>query len=134
MIDRRTFFASLAAICALPQSAKAYSAISFSPAVWRDVGKSDQVIILNYRASWSFTCDMKASILEMLLNENEAYRAITFVEVDWDTFGQSVLTQKLKVERNSTLLVLKNGREVARLEADPQERRIRALLDTALVA
>lgn len=133
-MNRRTFLLSAPALCLLPQASQAYSAEPFSPALWKDLRETSDVIVMNYRASWSLTCQMKADILRALLSKNADYRSLTFVEVDWDTFGRSVLTDRLGVKRNSTLLVMKNGRELARLEASPEERKIRRLLDQAVAA
>lgn len=133
-MNRRTLLLSASACLTLPTLARAYSPQTFSPALWSAISDSADVLILNYRASWSLTCQIKADILKKLLAENPDYRAIRFVDVDWDTFGPSQLTSRLRVERRSTLLVLKGGREVARLVAEPYERKIRALLDTALEA
>ena len=131
---RRQFLISSSALMLVPGFATAYPAETFSPDLWRDLREVDQVVILNFRASWSLTCQIKADILSTLLQNEPSYRRITFVDVDWDTFGPSVLTQRLKVNRRSTLLVMREGREIARLENEPYERRIRALLDKALAA
>ncbi len=131
---RRAFLQSTAAFTLTPALAQAYAAEPFSPALWRSLREGSGVVVLNYRASWSITCDLKADILAELMAQNPDYAALSFVEVDWDTFGPAQLTERLKVERNSTLLVLKGGREVARLVAEPYERSIRALLDKALAA
>ncbi len=132
-MHRRSFLLSSAAAC-VPSLAFAYPAEVFSPAVWRDLRQSDRVVILNYRASWSLTCQIKADLIAEAIAENPAYGQLTFVDVDWDTFGQSQLTERLKVTRRSTLLVMKNGKEIARLENAPYARQVRALLDTALAA
>ena len=95
---------------------------------------TDQTIIMNFRATWSLTCQMKADILAQLLEETPAYQRLTFLDVDWDTFGEAVLTNRLKVEQRSTLLVMKSGKEVARLVNTPEHRAVRALLDQALAA
>ena len=133
-MQRRVFLSVLGASCLVPGLSRAYSAQAFSPALWRAVREDSNVVVMNYRASWSYTCQMKADILHRLLDLNADYRNLTFVEVDWDTFGRSVLTDRLGVKRNSTLLVMKGGSELARLEAEPYERKIRKLLDTALAA
>ena len=131
-MHRRMFLLSSAAL--IPSMALSYPAEVFSPAVWDALKRTDQTVILNYRASWSLTCQIKAELIEEALAENPAYRQLTFVDVDWDTFGQSQMTQRLRVERRSTLLVMKNGTEVARLVNEPYARRVRALLDIALAA
>lgn len=131
-MHRRTFLLSTAAL--IPSMALSYPAETFSPAVWRALGNTNQTVVLNYQASWSLTCQIKAELIADALAENPAYSDLMFIDVDWDTFGHSQLTEKLKVKRRSTLLVMKNGTEVARLENEPYERKVRALLDTALAA
>ncbi|MEL7100753.1 MAG: thioredoxin family protein [Pseudomonadota bacterium] len=132
MLTRRTFV--LAAACALPQAAFAYRMEKFSPSLWDRVKDSDDVVILNFRASWSMTCQIKQELLADALAHNPGYARLTIIDVDWDTYGPSQVVQRLKVERRSTLLVMKGGREVARLVNEPYARRIRALLDTAMTA
>lgn len=131
-MHRRTFLFSAAAF--FPSMALSYPAETFSPAVWRDLRATNQTIVLNYRASWSLTCQIKAELIAEALTENPAYNRLTFIDVDWDTFGRAQLTEKFKVNRRSTLLVMKNGTEIARLENEPYARKVRALLDTALAA
>ena len=129
---RRTFLLSTAAL--IPSISFAYPAETFSPAVWSNLRATNQTVVMNYRASWSLTCQIKAELIAEALAENPAYDQLTFVDVDWDTFGRSQLTERLKVTRRSTLLVMKNGTEVARLENEPYAHKVRALLDTALAA
>ena len=131
-MHRRAFLATAAAALASP--ALAYPSRDFSPALWRSIRDADDVVILNYRASWSLTCQIKADLIAEALETNPDYRNLSFIDVDWDTFGRSQLTERLKVTRRSTLLVMKGGREVARLVNEPHARRVRALLDTALSA
>ncbi|MEL6617360.1 MAG: thioredoxin family protein [Pseudomonadota bacterium] len=133
-MHRRTFLTTAAAAATLPFPALAYPAEIFTPGLWSDVRKRDDVVVLNYRAAWSLTCQIKADLIADALAQNPAYQRLTFIDVDWDTFGQSVLTSRLKVERRSTLLVMKQGKEVTRLVNEPYPRRVRALLDAALAA
>ena len=134
-MHRRTFlFSTAAATACLPLRAHAYPAEVFTPALWRDLRDEDRTVIFNYRATWSLTCQIKAELIADALAENPAYQSLQFVDIDWDTFGPSQLTQRLKVTRRSTLLVMKRGQEIARLENEPYARRVRALLDTALAA
>ena len=132
-MHRRTLLLSAAA-AALPLRSHAYPAEVFTPALWRDLREQDRTVIFNYRAAWSLTCEIKADLIAAALAENPAYQRLGFVDIDWDTFGRSQLTERLKVKRHSTLLVMKRGKEIARLENEPYARRVRALLDTALAA
>ncbi len=131
---RRQFLLSAAGMAIVPHFAHAYSAETFSPTLWRELREQPRVVILNFRASWSLTCQIKADILAELIKTDPAYGQLVFVDVDWDTFGPSVMAGRMGVKRNSTLLVMKQGKEVARLEAEPYARKIRALLDRALAA
>jgi thioredoxin len=131
-MHRRTFLLTTAAI--VPTLCFAYPAETFSPDVWRSLRDTNQTLILNYRASWSLTCQIKADLIADALADNPDYASLTFIDVDWDTFARSQLTERLKVTRHSTLLVMKNGKEIARLVNEPYDHRVRALLDTALAA
>ena len=73
---------------ALPHRAQAYSSITFTPAEWDRIRATDQTVILNWRASWSLTCQIKLELIAKLIGENPAYANLTFVDIDWDTFGQ----------------------------------------------
>ena len=132
-MNRRTFFLSLPA-CTLPGVLSAYQAEIYAPATWRDMKQAHPQIILNWRASWSLTCQIKETLLTDLLAENPAYSSLTFVDVDWDTFGQSQWAQRLKIERRSTLVALSGDTELARVVNEPYAHKLRNFLDAALNA
>lgn len=133
-MNRRTFLMASATSLFLPISAHAYSFIHYTPAVWNGLKQSDQTVILNFRASWSLTCNQNLELIAQLLGQNSDYRNLTFVDVNWDHYGQSVMASRLKVKRHSTLIVMKMGVEVTRMVNEPYERKMRALLDAALAA
>ena len=56
-------------------------------------------------------------------------KSITFILIDWDTFGSHAVTTSRKVPRRSTMVLIKGGTEVGRLVAQISEHKIRALLD-----
>lgn len=132
-MNRRSLLLSMSA-CVLPNLAGAYSAQIYAPAKWRDLRDAHDKIILNWRASWSLTCQIKEGMLTDLLAENPAYGGLTFVDVDWDTFGQSQWAQRLKIERRSTLVAISGDTELARIVNEPYPHRLRNFLDTALSA
>lgn len=133
-MNRRTFLMASATSLALPFTANAYSFVQYTPAVWNELKQTDKTVILNFRARWSFTCDRNLELIAKLIGQNSNYDSLTFVDVDWDTFGQSQMASRLRVKRNSTLIVMKNGVEVTRMVNEPYERKMRALLDAALAA
>ena len=134
-MKRRSFVTSFAAACMVPGLARAYPSVPYAPETWSDVRADADRMILNFRASWSITCQIKHDLITSLIRTNPAYGRLTFVDVDWDTFGPSEWVEKrLKVERRSTLIAMKDGKEVGRLVNEPYEARIRSFLDTALAA
>ena len=133
-MNRRTFLMASATSLFLPISAHAYSFIPYTPAAWNGLKQSDQTVILNFRASWSLTCNQNLELIAQLLGQNSDYRNLTFVDVNWDHYGKSVMASRLKVKRHSTLIVMKMGVEVTRMVNEPYERKMRALLDAALAA
>jgi thioredoxin 1 len=133
-MNRRTFLMASTASLLLPMAAHAYSFIQYTPAVWEELRQTDQTVILNFRASWSHTSNHKLELIAQLIGGNAEYSGLTFVDVNWDTFGQSILADRLRVTRHSTLIAMKQGVEVTRIVNEPYERKMRAFLDAALAA
>ena len=96
--------------------------------------QSDQTVILNFHARWSLTCNQNRELIAQLLGQNSDYRNLTFVDVNWDHYEQSVMASRLKVKRHSTLIVMKMGIEITRMVNEPYERKMPTLLDAALAA
>jgi thioredoxin 1 len=59
-------------------------------------------------------------------------KSITFVLIDWDTFGAHAVTTSRKIPRRSTIVLIKGGTEIGRLVAQTSEQKIKALLDDGL--
>ena len=59
-------------------------------------------------------------------------KAITFINVDWDEYGRHPVTTERNIPRRSTLVLIREGREVGRLVAQTGEQAIKSLLDKAL--
>lgn len=134
-MDRRIFLAGLGATSLVPTLSHAYAPVPYAPSTWRDVRDASDKVIVNFRASWSLTCQIKEDLLRKLTAENPDYGSLTFVDVDWDTFGPSEWVQKrLKVDRRSTLIAFRGKKEIGRLVNEPYERAIRKFLDAALTA
>jgi hypothetical protein len=132
-MDRRVFLTGASALMALPTTTLAYSPVTYGPSTWSDVRDSAERVVVNFRAEWSLTCQMKRELLQGLLEANPDYQRLTFVDVDWDTFGRSDWVQRrLKVERRSTLIAFEGKKEIARIVNEPFERPMRAFLDRAL--
>ena len=133
-MNRRAFLTATAATFVLPGVASAFQVRTFSPALWDEVRASDQVVILNFRTNWSLTCQIKQELIAEAISENPEYGELQFIDVNWDTYGRSRMAERMKVARRSTLLVMKNGNEIARLVNEPETGKIRSLMDAALAA
>ena len=94
-----------------------------------------RVILLDFKASWCTTCAAQGRVLKALRAENPAYdAAITFINVDWDAYGDGDLSRALRIPRRSTLVLLKGRTELARLVAATGKAEIMALLDQGVAA
>ena len=65
-------------------------------------------------------------------SDPEYDKSITFVLIDWDTFGSPAVTTDRKIPRRSTMVLIKGGTETGRLVTEINERKIKALLDNGL--
>ena len=87
------------------------------------------------RHSVQDSSDGQARTIQKLVDENPAYMAnITFVDVDYDRYGNSSLANRLAIPRRSTLVVLKGAQELGRIVAGTRRDDIKELLDIALAA
>ena len=72
-------------------------------------------------------------MLTKLRASNPNYdKSILFMVVDWDTYKEHTVTTSRKIPRRSTLVLIKGGKEIARLVAVTGEAQIKALLDKGL--
>ena len=133
-LSRRHLIALSAAFAATPAFA-AYDASVYQPGLLTELRKSGKVFVFNFGASWSLTSQIKRDAIAELKQANPDYLAnITFVDIDWDTYGPSQMAERLKVKRHSTLLALKGKSELGRLEGEIEMRQIKAFLDDTLQA
>lgn len=66
------------------------------------------------------------------MEKNPAYRAVTFMHVDWDKYGDSDFARELRIPRRSTLVMFGGGKEVGRLVAQTSESAIEALFKAVM--
>lgn len=112
---------ALAAVLSLGlavNAAQPYDEKSFNAA--QAAGKT---VLINVTASWCPTCKKQAPIIGAI--EKERPNLVVY-EVDFDTAKD--LLQRLKVRAQSTLIVYKGPKEVARSTADTDPGRLRALV------
>jgi thioredoxin 1 len=98
-----------------------YSASRLSAS--QDAGKTT---VLAFHTSWCPICMRQNVVLERLTDQNPALEVL---KVDFD--GDKPTDRKYGVKTQSTLLLIKGGREVARLVGEHREERISTFLKGA---
>lgn len=133
-MKRRDFIALSAAALVVPVAARAAPA-EYTPGLVKKELAAGKTVFLDFKASWCSTCAAQERVINALLEENPNYdAAISFINVDWDEYGQSDLAKALKIPRRSTLVVLKGDAELGRIVAGTAKAQIKELMDTALAA
>jgi thioredoxin 1 len=134
MLKRSFLFGSLAILASSVIPAQADSGfVMYAPGVIEAALKEGKTVFVDYSATWCSTCKAQERIIDALLKSNPAYgKAMTFVRVDWDEYGEQAVTTDRNIPRRSTLLVLWGDKELGRIVAGTSEAEIKALLDKGI--
>jgi len=133
-MKRRDFLICSSTAVAMPMSALA-EAQEYIPGLVQIELAAGKTVFLDFTATWCSTCAAQERVINALKAENPAYEAaISFVDVDWDTYRNANLTRVLNIPRRSTLVVLKGNTELGRIVAGTSRKQIKALMDLALGA
>lgn len=136
-MNRRDFMLLGAAVTLAAPMARADEPANmavYSPELLTTELKAGKTVFLDFNATWCSTCAAQGRAIDALRAGNPAYGAISFINVDWDTWGGGDLVAQLNIPRRSTLVVLKGNQELGRIVADTSKAAIKALMDTALAA
>jgi thiol:disulfide interchange protein len=134
-MNRRDFLLATAAVTLVMPLAAHAAAKDYTPDLLAAELAAGRTVFLDFKASWCSTCAAQERVINALIKENPAYKeAISFINVDWDQWGDSDLVKQLNIPRRSTLVVLKGDRELGRIVAGTGKAEIKALMDTALAA
>jgi len=133
-MKRREFIALAAASTFVPLATFAEPA-NYTPGMAKKALAEGKTVFLDFSASWCGTCAAQGRVIDALREENPDYnKNITFLKVDWDNYGNGELSNKLRIPRRSTLVVLKGDKELGRIVAGTARKQIKALMDAALTA
>lgn len=91
--------------------------------------KAGKPTLVEVHADWCSTCKKQVPITNALL-KLESYRQISPLKVDFDKQKDALKT--LRVSKQSTLIVFKNGKEVGRSLGDTSQEGIENLLKKAI--
>jgi thioredoxin 1 len=106
MITRRhLLLGSVAGVSAISFSVPSLAA-TYSDAAFQAAKASGKPFVIEFHADWCPTCRAQAPMLRSLA------AGFTILTVNFD--GQKSVVKKFGVRRQSTLIVFKNGMEVAR--------------------
>ncbi|MCV6576399.1 MAG: thioredoxin family protein [Cohaesibacter sp.] len=129
----RTIFAAFLAFFAMLSLALADQKSDYKPGLIKEALAQGKTVLVDYKASWCSTCARQERVIDSLRKANPAYdEAITFINVDWDQYGNHAVTTERNVPRRSTLLLLKGNQELGRIVAGTAQSQIKALMDKAL--
>ena len=129
MISRRTLFAALALSgMALAPPALADD-MAFSASGFEKARASGKPVLVEVTAPWCPVCKAQKPILAELKGQAR-FKDIATYTVDFD--GQKDALRVLGVQKQSTLIVYKGGREVGRFTGETSKPAIEALLAKAL--
>lgn len=133
-MKRRDFIALTAATALVPAVARAAETLDYTPGLVKERLAAGETVFVDFKADWCTTCRAQERVIGGLRAENDAYNAITFVNVDWDQYGRGDLALELNIPRRSTLVVLRGDEELGRVVARTSRGDIQALMDLALEA
>lgn len=132
-MNRRLFLTSSLALLATP--ALALTGQSYTPGLVKSELAAGRVVFLDFYAPWCSTCRSQERTIKALQAANPAYAEnVSFITVDWDTYGSSDLARSLNIPRRSTLVVLHGDKELGRIVAGTGKAEIKSLMDAALAA
>ena len=137
-MNRRDFLIATSAAAvtlAMPLAAQA-AARDYAPDLLAAELAAGKTVFLDFKASWCSTCAAQDRVIDALMaGEPGLCQAnISFINVDWDQWGNGDLVKSLNIPRRSTLVVLKGDAELGRIVAQTGKAEIKALLDLALAA
>jgi len=133
-MNRRTLLALGAALSLAPAALLA-EPLDYTPGLVADRLSAGETVFLDFKADWCTTCRAQERVIGAVKEENAAYEdSVTFINVDWDQYGNSQLAQDLNIPRRSTLVVLKGDQELGRIVAGTSRGDIQGLMDVALGA
>ncbi len=118
-----TTLLALAATLAHALDIQPYSAAALAAAQ-----KADKPVALHFHADWCPTCRAQTAVLQELKSEKGL--DLTVLVANYDT--EKALKRRFNINAQSTLVVLKGQKEVARLVGDTTPDGIRSALKSAL--
>ncbi len=125
----KTLMKLIAASTVLLSTAAFSAGQPISAADLADIEKQGKSAVISTHADWCSTCKTQDKVLAVFMKDPE-YKNVVFYQVDYD--NQKDLLKTLKVRTQSTIIVYKSGKEVARATGDTKEAALSKLTRQAL--
>lgn len=103
--------------------------IPFEQAGFNQLLKQGKPVVLHFHADWCPTCRAQQAVLDELMPQPE-FKELTVYRVNYDK--EKSLLRTYKVRNQSTFIMFKNGKEVARSTGETDSALIAELLKKAL--
>jgi thiol-disulfide isomerase/thioredoxin len=101
----------------------------FSQADFDQALRAGKPVVVDFAADWCPTCRAQKPLISAILQQPEMASLTVFV-ANFDT--ETALKKALKVSTQSTLVVFKGGKEVARSTGQTQADQLQVLMSKAL--
>ena len=128
-MTRRILLCALAATAIAPSIARAAQRLPFEAKAFESALAAGGSILVHVTAPWCGECKQQKPIVARLADQPE-FKSVTIFEVDFDS--QKDALRELHVQKQSTLLAFKGGKEVARVVGDTRSSAIEAVMRKAL--
>lgn len=130
-MNRRQLFPLLAVIgaAALTGTAAFANFVSYTAQSFKGELQSGTPVIVHVHADWCPTCRKQLPTLQSMMQEQD-YATAKFVRVDFDKDKEFLTAHK--VSSQSTILVFKGGKEVARLNGVTDPAQLRSRIKAAI--
>jgi thioredoxin 1 len=131
-MNRRSFTALALAACAMPiplVSAIAMPFAEYQAGSFVKLLATGNAIVVHVHADWCSVCRAQMPVMDRVL-AGTSYRNVRAVRVNFDR--EKAFLTDYKVVRQSTIIVFKGGKEIARLSYDSNPARIEQTLARAL--
>ena len=131
MISRRNLIAAgiLGTTLLIAPAAFAAETIAYTPADFDAAQKAGRSILDEIHATWCPTCKAQTPILAEL-EKDQKFKDLLVVHVDFDSQKEAV--RRFGARLQSTLIIFKGGKEMARSVGDTNRDSIAALLGKAI--
>lgn len=120
---------AFAGLMALLSSTVFAAEVPFDQAQFKSTLAAGAPVAVVFHADWCPTCRAQAPLLKQL-SQSADLHAVTLYIANFDT--EKSLKKSLGVVKQSTIVVFKDGKEVARSTGDTQQSSLAALLHHAL--